>query len=174
MKNKILFLVFVSCLVLISCNNDKINTPANNNSKEKIDKQIDNSDNSILDENGTKTLSIYTLDHGKGCIPSISLIDKDQIIDAKLIVNEVIANYDEKVNIYDIEENEDNVVVIFEDNSAPMVNVAPQTEEAMLDCIAYSLIDNLDYCNEIYFRCKNGKYKSKNITFNVDEPYITR
>ena len=47
-------------------------------------------------------------------------------------------------------------------------------EYAMLDCIAYSLLDNLDYCNEVYFRSNDEIYESKYIYMNHDEPYISK
>ena len=53
-------------------------------------------------------------------------------------------------------------------------NVSEKMEYAMLDCIAYSLLDNLDYCNEVYFRSNDEIYESKYIYMNHDEPYISK
>ena len=55
----------------------------------------------------------------------------------------------------EVEENKNNVVVYFDETYAPIKNVSSIMEESMLDCIAYSLLDNLDFCKEIYFRSSN-------------------
>lgn len=122
-----------------------------------------------------KELAIYTInDDTYECIPSISLIPKDAKVDAELIVNEVIANFKENVVVLNIEEQPDSVAVYFSENSAPVINVSEQVEESMLDCIACSLLDNLDYCNEVYFRCGTDNYKSSNIELEYNEPYISK
>ncbi len=124
---------------------------------------------------GNKELAIYTIDDDTyECIPSISVIPKDAKVDAELIINEVIANFKENVIILNIEEQPDSVVVYFSADAAPVVNVSSQMEAGMLDCISYSLLDNLDYCNEIYFRCGSDNYKSSNMELGYDEPYISK
>lgn len=120
-------------------------------------------------------LSLYTIDYDTyECTPTVSVIQSESEINAKLIINEVIANFKENVIIEDIIENPDNIIVCFSDDAAPVKNVSEKMEYAMLDCIAYSLLDNLDYCNEVYFRSNGEIYESCYISMQNDEPYISK
>lgn len=137
--------------------------------------EADQGDERILTKDGSNIeLELYFYNNEEGCVPTTSLIPADKIIDAELIVSEVTANFDEKVNVTDIEQKDDYVAIYFDSGSAPLIGVSKTTEEAMLDCIAYSLIDNLDECDKIYFRTDKGDYKSDDIELGYDEPYLTR
>lgn len=124
---------------------------------------------------GSHELSLYTIDYDTyECTPTVSVIQEKSEINAKLIINEVIANFKENVVVKDIVENSDNIIVCFSDDAAPVKNVSEKMEYAMLDCIAYSLLDNLDYCNEVYFRSNDETYESRYIYMNQNEPYISK
>lgn len=120
-------------------------------------------------------LPIYTIDENTyECIPSVAVVQKDSKVDAELIVNEVIANFKENVVVLNIEEKDNAVIVSFSKNAAPVVNVSSQMELSMLDCIAYSLLDNLNYCREVYFMCGTDNYRSANLELDKNEPYISK
>lgn len=162
-------LIFLTvCAVFISgCRNTGTNNENNfPDSTEYDDEETDT---------GSLELSLYTIDYDTyECTPTVSVISEKSEINAKLIINEVIANFKENVIVKDIVENPDNIIVYFSDNAAPVKNVSEKMEYAMLDCIAYSLLDNLDYCNEVYFRSNDEIYESKYIYMNQDEPYISK
>lgn len=166
---KFFVLITIIILVLSGCNN------VSDNNIGITEKPQESDDNHVSDNNANCIeLEIYQYSDEDGCIPTTSLIPEDVTIDARLIINEVNANFDEKVAVTDVEEKDDYVAVYFDSDSAPLIGVSAYTEEAMLDCISYSLIDNLDKCNKIYFRTNKGKYKSDDIELEYDEPYITR
>ncbi len=167
MKKKYILVTFLLILLLI-CGCDHKDEPYD---KSKTDP----AEETLSPDLESKELSIYTIDYNTyECTPSISVIPMDADVNAKLIVNEVVANFKEDVKIVDIEEQADSVAVSFSKNTAPVKNVSEQMEISMLDCIACSLLDNLDYCNEVYFRCGKDNYVSDNIELAYDEPYISK
>lgn len=158
----LLMILVFSLVILCSCGD------ASHSARED-----ENTNSTEGNESGE--LSIYTIDYDNlESVPSVSVIDPDTKVTAAIIVDEVIANFKESVSINDIEENSDSVIVYFTYGKAPMAGVSAGMETAMLDCIAYSLLDNLDYCSAVYFRSNSGNYKSENIELENDEPYITK
>lgn len=167
MKKKCVILTYV-LLLLSVCGCAPAQKPKDNN------KTVSNTKAPYMAEE-KKELSIYTIDYNTyECIPSISMIPKESKVDAELIVNEVVANFKENVTVLDIKEQDDSVVVSFSSDDAPVKNVSRQMEISMLDSIAYSLLDNLSYCKEVYFRCGSKNYVSSNIELAYDEPYVSK
>lgn len=125
-------------------------------------------------EDGTK-MTIYTIDYNTvECVPTVSVVDESDMTTAGKIVEEVIVNFKEEVIVTDISENKDSITVSFSDESAPIVNVTETMELAMLDCIAYSLLDNLEYCNEVFFKTHEKGYSSTHNSWAHDEPYVSK
>ena len=125
-------------------------------------------------EDGTK-ITIYTIDYNTvECVPTLSVIGESDSADASKIIEEVIVNFKEEVIVTDISEKKDSITVSFSDESAPIVNVTETMEFAMLDCIAYSLLDNLEYCNEVYFKTNEKGYSSTYNSWAHDEPYVSK
>lgn len=167
----LIFLTICAVFIISGCRN----TGTGNDNKYPDSTEFEEEDDD--DETGTDSheLSLYTIDYETyECTPTVSVISEKSEINAKLIINEVIANFTENVVIEDVVENSDNIIVYFSDDAAPVKNVSEKMEYAMLDCIAYSLLDNLDYCNEVYFRSNDEIYESKYIYMNHDEPYISK
>lgn len=163
----LIFLTVCAVFILSGCRN----TGANNDNNYPDTTEYDD------EETGTDSieLSLYTIDYDTyECTPTVSVISEKSEINANLIINEVIANFKENVIVKDIVQNQDNIIVYFSDDAAPVKNVSEKMEYAMLDCIAYSLLDNLDYCNEVYFRSNDEIYESGYIYMNYDEPYISK
>lgn len=119
-------------------------------------------------------LSIYSINYSTlECEPSVIVIPKDTVVDENYIVKEVTANFKETVVIDKITKKDGGVTVSFAGGSAPAVNVSTEMEEVMLDCIAYSLMDNVKGCGKIFFRIEDAPYEGVNITLGYDEPYIS-
>lgn len=139
----------------------------------------ENRDNSKYGEEDDETvndgeLSIYTINYSTlECEPSVILLPEDTVVDENYIVNEVIANFKETVTIDSMSKKDGNIIVSFAKGSAPAVNVSTAMEAVMLDCIAYSLMDNVSGCHKIIFRIEDTPYTGVDITLGYDEPYIS-
>ena len=53
------------------------------------------------------------------------------------------------IGINQVEQNENTVIVDFNGEKAPVVNVGSAEETAILNCISMSLLDNLDDCQQV-------------------------
>ncbi len=134
----------------------------------------DSSDYVEEETENERELSIYTINYSTiECEPSVILLPEDAVVDENYIVKEVIANFKETVAVDNISNNDGGVIVSFAKDSAPAVNVSTAMEAVMLDCIAYSLIDNVSGCTKIYFRIEDTPYTGVDITLGYDEPYIS-
>lgn len=172
---KILYYVSLVIVLLISaCSINNNNSHKNTNDSYINSPKTDDNDVTISQDGDMVGLEIYLYNNNSECVPTTSLIPVDTPITAELIVKEVIANFDNNVIINDIEEKKDYVTVSFDSESAPLIGISKATEEAILDCIAYSLIDNLEKCNKIYYKTDKGDYKSDDIYLSKNEPYLTR
>lgn len=137
---------------------------------EDPDDYVDEDDEMFNDEE----LSIYTINYNTlECEPSVIVVPESAVVDENYIVREVIANFKETVSIDNISKKDGDITVSFVKGSAPAANVSTAMEEVMLDCIAYSLIDNVSGCRKIYFGIEDMPYTGVDITLEPDEPYIS-
>ncbi len=89
-----------------------------------------------------------------------------------MVVEEVVANFQEEIGISEIIQEGVRVTVGFKEGLAPLARVSAKMETAILDCISHSLLDNVDACEEVVFRGENGAaYESGHIILEVDEVY---
>lgn len=170
-KNVLIFILIVIAAVVCCIIFYNINKPEGENSGQAgsnlpEDEQIEEQDNE---------LSIYTIDYdNQETMPSVIVVPENTVVDSDFILSEVQANFKEKVNILYTEEYDDSICIYFDNDSPPLKGVSEKMEEAMLNCLAYSLIDNIEFCEKIYFRTNKGKYDGVSISLEEDEPYITR
>ncbi|WP_167956689.1 GerMN domain-containing protein [Anaerosporobacter faecicola] len=122
-------------------------------------------------------LPIYTInDETLETEDAIAYISGDTEVTAELIVGEVIKAFE--ANAYEVEvesvsQDGDTVVVNFMKGSAPVTGVGASVEGATLECISYSLLDNLPTCKKVVFRVDGEAYVSGHIEMEINEPYIT-
>jgi hypothetical protein len=126
----------------------------------------------------TVEISIYTMnDETLETEDAIALVPADEELTAEVIVNAVVSvfsdnNYD--VGIQSVSQENDTVIVNLLRNSAPVTGVGASAEATTLDCISYSLIDNLPSCNKVIFRIEGEAYATGHIELGINEPYCIR
>lgn len=122
-------------------------------------------------------LPIYTInDETLETEDAIAYVSADTKITAKVIVNEVVKAFSAnsyEVKIDSVSQEGDTVVVNFKKDSAPVSGVGSSEEITTLDCISYSLLDNLSTCKKVIFRVEGEAYASGHIEYGINEPYIT-
>ena len=156
----------VCCIIFYNINKPDGGIAGQVNTNQPDDEQIEEEDNE---------LSIYTIDYdNQETMPSVIVVPENTVVDTDFILSEVQANFKEKANILYTEEYDDSICIYFDNDSPPLKGVSEKMEEAMLNCLAYSLIDNIGFCEKVYFRTNKGKYDGVSISLEEDEPYITR
>lgn len=122
-------------------------------------------------------LPIYTMnDETLETEDVMAYVSKDTKITAEVIVNKVIETFSAnsyEVKVQSVTQKDDTVIVNFEENSAPVTGVGASVEGTTLDCISYSLLDNLSTCKKVIFRIDGEAYVSGHIEMGINEPYIT-
>ena len=156
-------LVVVLILYLLAAYNGLLPGSLFQTDNERSDDVSENDPEDYDDEGENEgELSIYTIDYNTfECTPSVILVPKDTKPDEEYIVKEVVAQ-------------DSGIYVYFAHDKAPVTGVSDKMENAMLNCIAYSLLDNIKSCDSIYFRTDKGEYTGDNITLDYDEPYVSR
>ena len=161
-------LICVICVVLIK----KDGSPGKHQPDEG--KEVNTEIPEEIEELNKKEVGIYSINfETQECEPAFIVVPDGQSVNEKYIVDEVLANFSGEVNIKEVKKENDDIIVKFEKNSAPACNVSATMEELMLNCISYSLIDNIDNCENIYFRIEDEAYQGVNIMLAYDEPYIS-
>jgi hypothetical protein len=122
-------------------------------------------------------LPIYTInDESLETEDAIAYVSADTKITAEVIVDEVVKAFSAnsyEVKIDSVSQDGDTVVVNFKKNSAPVTGVGASVEVTTLDCISYSLLDNLSTCKKVIFRVEGEAYASGHIELGINEPYST-
>lgn len=101
-------------------------------------------------------------------------IPKDTKITPELIVNQVVSLFEEnsiEIGIDSVTMKGDTVVVSFQADKAPLVNVGSGVETTILDSISMSLLDNISDCKKVIFQVEGKAYMSGHIELGIDEVY---
>lgn len=126
---------------------------------------------------GEVELPIYTInDETLETEDAIAYVSADAKITAEVIVDAVVEAFSAnsyEVKIDSVSQEGDTVVVNFKKNSAPVTGVGASAEVTTLDCISYSLLDNLSTCKKVIFRVEGEAYASGHIELGINEPYST-
>jgi len=179
MKNKNRMIVFaILFLILIIAVYFVHKSMAERKIKHKEPEEIEQTDFNLIDEEtgeySETEIGIYSINYdNQECEPSVIVVPKEKKVDESYIVEEVIANFNEEVIVEKIDNKDGDITVVFEKNSAPACNVSGTMEELILNCISFSLLDNIDKCRNIYFMIGNEPYNGVSITLASDEPYIS-
>lgn len=121
-----------------------------------------------------ETLSIYTIDSDTMTLVPVTVDRGDNAITPAYITSLVEGNLeDDSVRVYSAEQEDTRIILSFYADGKPFINCSKKMENLILDCFANSLLDNLDNCNEIVFRCEDKAYKSEHYSFKKNEVYAS-
>lgn len=126
----------------------------------------------------TKEVHIYTISSDTTeTRATIASVPEDTTITEELIVQLVISDIADKSYVIEVNEvtvEGDHIIVDFDSATPPVKGVGEDTETAILDAFAFSMIDNLPECNGVIFRTDGNAYVSGNYSYDMDEIYLSR
>lgn len=173
-KTKRLFAVLILCTILIGC-------------RQRPEDTTDATPTSCLTPSLTdepisgigmvKELSIYSLASNHKDIESVTALVSSEEITPKLIVDKVVESIEDasfQVKIHSVETQQDTIIVDFCEDSPPVTGVTKETETAILDAIAQSLLDNLADYHKVIYRANEKAYTSDNLNFTENYVYIEK
>lgn len=153
--------------------NSETDTQENDQTQETTEPQ-ETTDVSKSEE--TTELPIYSInDDSLEKEDTVAVVPKDSEITAEFIVDEVVKSFEEtglEIGIESVVTEGDTVIVDFSSDKAPLVNVGSGVEATILDCIAQSLVDNLEGHNKVIYRVEGKAYESGHIMLDYDEVYL--
>lgn len=196
-NKKILLITIFLCIFMFSgCgrNSGKDDYNTNGNSTETSETKTSKNTGSVTDKRpadqqdtnnsspapssvkpvANKKLMIYTINEEE-IEPATAMIPEEEKITPKLIVDTVVEALEDQsisVGIKDVTSKDDTVIVSFDKDKAPIKNVGPKYETAILNAIAQSLIDNLKECHKVVYRVEGKAYKSSHISLGMNEVYL--
>lgn len=121
-----------------------------------------------------ETLSIYTIDSDTMTLVPVKVKKSTDKLTPEYITSLVEENLDdETVRVYSVEQENERVYLSFYRDGKPFVKCSKKMENLILNCFANSLLDNLEECKKIVFRCEDKAYKSANYSFKINEVYAS-
>ncbi len=122
-----------------------------------------------------KTMTIYSVNTDTMTLIPVSVRRKGQTISAYGIVSLVVDSLNDKdIYVEHVTTKADGrVIVSFSSKGKPVKYCSKKMERLILDSIANSLIDNVDDCDKVIFRCDGKRYRSDHYQFGFHEIYAS-
>lgn len=121
-------------------------------------------------------LLIYTVDATSESVvnQTVMLAENTEITPALIIdyITEALKDESVKLSFDGIEYSNGRCIVDFDDSILSIAKASPDLENAVLDAIAQSVLDNVDGCMEIVYRLHGQRYSTANRTFDIDYVYM--
>lgn len=147
------------------------------NSQDESDVKTESQDEEVLPPQMIE-LPMYSVDGSTYEVKAtVQMIPMDSEVTADLIVQLVVddlADNSYTIGLKSVVEEEDHIVVNFEEDLPPVKGVNKESEVAILDAIAQSVIDNLPDCKGVVYRVDDKSYSSDNFIFDYDYIYLGR
>ena len=105
---------------------------------------------------------------------TVMLDEKTEITPSLIIdyVTEALKDESIKLSFDGIEYSNGRCIVNFDDSILNIAKSSSNLENAVLDAIAQSVLDNVDGCMEIVYRIHGQRYSTANRTFDIDYVYM--
>lgn len=193
MKNKrirkICFILVISVMSMsAACSSSRQDKDSTRIANQKITSTPTDSPNDIgelreeivtpaVEPAATKEIYIYTLSaDSKDVEARIALVSQENQLTPEMVVDLVTDSLSDDlitVNIDSVTTQEDCIIVSFQPDAAPVVETEKETETAILDALAQSLIENIteDY-NKVIFRIAGEAYQTDQYSFLKDQVYL--
>lgn len=133
------------------------------------------------DGDESRELKIYSINFDTNEVEdSVAYIPADKEISVRVVADAVIYGFDNygiEIRINDAFVENDNAVVDFKkygDGPGIFKELTKQVEETLLNCISYSILDNIPEVQGIIFRIDGQAYKTENFSFEENQVYDKR
>ena len=158
-------------------NGKKTNSQDESDKKDESQVNEKQEDESILPPQ-MKELPMYSVDGSTSEVKAtVQLIPMDSEVTADLIVQlfvDDLADNSYTIGLKSVKEEGNYIVVNFEKDLPPVSGVNKESEVAILDAIAQSIIDNLVDCKGVVYRVDDKSYVSDNFIFDYEYIYLGR
>lgn len=121
-----------------------------------------------------ETLTIYSIDSDTMTLIPVVVEKNKKKYTAEYIAYLVTQNLeDDDIKIDHIEQRDNTVIASFSSKGKPVIGCSKEMETLILNCFAGSLLDNVDNCEKIIYRCDDKAYKSEHRSFERNHVYAS-
>mgnify|MGYP002508876236 FL=1 len=121
-----------------------------------------------------ETVSIYSVNSDNMTLIPVSVRKETQDPTPDYVAELVMENLNEEdIELTDITQKDNKVIVSFSSEGKPVKGCGSKMETLILEAFANSLLDNLEDCEKVIFRCDGKEYKSSQYSFGKNEVFAS-
>lgn len=120
-----------------------------------------------------QTFTIYSVNSDTMSVMPVAVKKEKKEITVAYVASLVENNINDDIQITSAKLEGNTAIVSFAAKGKPIHGCNKKMENMILECFANSLLDNVEGCKKIIFRCEDKSYKSKNNSFGVNEVYAS-
>lgn len=121
-----------------------------------------------------ETLSIYSINSDSMTLIPVSVKKGNQEPSSSYVARLVLENLNEDdIELTDVIQKDKKVIVSFSSEGKPVKDCGAKMETLILEAFANSLLDNVENCEKVIFRCDGKEYKSSQYSFGKNEVYAS-
>lgn len=121
-----------------------------------------------------ETVSIYSINSDSMTLIPVSVKKGTQKPSPSYVARLVLENLNEDdIELTDISQKDTKVIISFSSDGKPVKGCGAKMETLILEAFANSLLDNVENCEKVIFRCDGKEYKSSQYSFGKNEVYAS-
>ena len=121
-----------------------------------------------------ETVSIYSVNSDSMTLIPVSVKKETQDTTPSYVAKLVLENLNEEdIELTDVTQKDTKVIVSFSSKGKPVKGCGAKMETLILEAFANSLLDNVENCEKVIFRCDGEEYKSSQYSFGINEVYAS-
>lgn len=121
-----------------------------------------------------ETVSIYSINSDSMTLIPVSVKKGNQKPSPSYVARLVLENLNEDdIELTDVTQKDTKVIVSFGSEGKPVKGCGAKMETLILEAFANSLLDNVENCEKVIFRCDGKEYKSSQYSFGKNEVYAS-
>lgn len=123
----------------------------------------------------TMNITYYTLSDSMENEEATWVLVKDTELTPEMLVHYVTSTMEDvsvDVEVREVCQEGQKLIVDFNEDTAPVKDTESELEEAILDAIAQSVLENFEDIHGVVYRVNGGAYRSDNRRYNIDYIYL--
>ena len=119
---------------------------------------------------------LYTVDAASETVVSTTvMVSADTEMTPALVLDYIVESLNDEslsLSFDDIKYSDGVCIVDFDDSIYTIAGKSSELELAILDCIAQSVLDNVEGCKQVIYRIHDRAYSTANLSFAYDFVYM--
>lgn len=173
-KTYVMLMMLLLCSMLISCGKDK--TGGDLTPIPTIEGQSTSGAPELsIALPQTMNITYYTLSDSMENKEATWVLAKDTVLTPEELVRYVISTMEDvsvEVEVLEVCQEGQKLIIDFDGDTMPVKDTAVDLEEAILDAIAQSVLENFEDISSVVYRVNGGAYRSDNRSYDINYIYL--